>query len=177
MTMATPRYRMHQHYLQVLARRAAAQDGAVRELLEARLRAASVVKAPAASEEPAPAVPAKAPANATSLLAALNQHIRERQQAQGNGPELRSSRRFRQSWSRLAAADRVDRALTRGPDNAGPLNAHGLVVRSLALMRELSPDYLQQFLAQADALLWLEQEVHAAAAAAKPAKRPRTRTN
>lgn len=32
-----------------------------------------------------------------------------------------------------------------------------LVLHSLALMRTLSPDYLRRFLAQADALLWLDQ--------------------
>jgi Protein of unknown function (DUF2894) len=31
------------------------------------------------------------------------------------------------------------------------------VLRSLTLMRELSPDYLSRFMSHIDALLWLEQ--------------------
>ena len=34
---------------------------------------------------------------------------------------------------------------------------HRLMLRSLTLMRSLSPDYLGRFLAQMDALLWLDQ--------------------
>ena len=71
--------------------------------------------------------------------------------------EMASVRRFRQTWSRMAAENQVDQATGRGPLNAGPLNSHMLVLRSLALMRKLSPDYLQRFLSHADTLLWLEQ--------------------
>ncbi|HSW05521.1 DUF2894 domain-containing protein, partial [Aquabacterium sp.] len=35
--------------------------------------------------------------------------------------------------------------------------SHALVLRSLTLMRELSPDYLSRFMSHIDALLWLEQ--------------------
>ncbi|MFZ2387771.1 MAG: DUF2894 domain-containing protein, partial [Polaromonas sp.] len=35
--------------------------------------------------------------------------------------------------------------------------SHMLVLRSLALMRKLSPDYLQRFLSHVDTLLWLDQ--------------------
>ncbi|MBS3995867.1 MAG: DUF2894 domain-containing protein, partial [Hydrogenophaga sp.] len=83
------------------------------------------------------------------------------------GDELLSARRFRETWSRMAAEEQVVRAVGRGPENAGPLNSHQLVLRTLALMRELSPDYLRRFLAHTDALLWLEQ------AQAKPPARPR----
>lgn len=71
--------------------------------------------------------------------------------------EMASVRRFRQTWSRMAAENQVDQATGRGPLNAGPLNSHMLVLRSLALMRKLSPDYLQRFLSHADTLLWLDQ--------------------
>lgn len=72
-------------------------------------------------------------------------------------PEMKSVRRFRETWSRIAADDQVHSAMQRGPENAGPLNSHLLVLRSLAWMRELSPDYLRRFLSQVDTLLWLEQ--------------------
>jgi hypothetical protein len=71
--------------------------------------------------------------------------------------EMASVRRFRQTWARMAAENQVDQAVVRGPVNAGPLNSHMLVLRSLALMRKLSPHYLQRFLSHADTLLWLEQ--------------------
>jgi hypothetical protein len=41
------------------------------------------------------------------------------------------------------------------PENAGPLNTNHLH-RSLSLMREVSPGYLEQFLSYVDALSWLE---------------------
>jgi hypothetical protein len=71
--------------------------------------------------------------------------------------EMASVRRFRQAWSRMAAEDQLAQAVGRGPVNAGPLNSHMLVLRSLALMRKLSPDYLRRFLSHVDSLLWLEQ--------------------
>ena len=71
--------------------------------------------------------------------------------------EMASVRRFREAWSRIAAEDQVDQAVERGPVNAGPLNSHMLVLRSLALMRKLSPDYLRRFLSHVDTLLWLDQ--------------------
>lgn len=71
--------------------------------------------------------------------------------------EMASVRRFREAWSKSAAEDQVDQAVVRGPVNAGPLNSHMLVLRSLALMRKLSPDYLRRFLSHVDTLLWLDQ--------------------
>ncbi|WP_439115049.1 DUF2894 domain-containing protein [Hydrogenophaga sp.] len=88
-------------------------------------------------------------------------------------PELNSVRRFRETWSRISAEDQVDLAVERGPENAGPLNSHLLVLRSLALMRELSPDYLRRFLTHADTLLWIEQaSARLKPAAAKPKPKP-----
>ena len=67
--------------------------------------------------------------------------------------ELKSLRYFRRTWSALS----VDRQLAQGPENAGPLNSHRLVLRSLQLMRDVAPNYLERFMSYADALLWLEQ--------------------
>jgi hypothetical protein len=109
----------------------------------------------------------KAPA--LSPLGALNAHIaRASGQARaelsanaahhgGPWPELRSAVRFRETWSRISAEEEVTQAVDRAPDNAGPLNSHMLVLRTLGLMRELSPDYLRRFMAHAEALLWLDQ--------------------
>lgn len=122
-------------------------------------------------------------------LAGLNQHIRNLTQnaAQDGiddglasdedaGSEMKSLRRFRETWSRISAEDQVDQAVVRGPENAGPLNSHMLVLRSLALMRQLSPDYLRRFLSHLDALLWLDQvNQQYAPTEAKPARRRQKR--
>lgn len=103
-------------------------------------------------------------------LTQLTQHIENAKQG-GRDPRLESSlvsgmeassemasvRRFREAWSRIAAENQVDQAVERGPVNAGPLNSHLLVLRSLALMRRLSPEYLRRFLSHVDTLLWLDQ--------------------
>ena len=89
-------------------------------------------------------------------------------------PEMKSLRGFRESWSRIAAEQQVDKAVGRGPENAGPLNSHLLVLRSLGLMRDLSPDYLRRFLSHLDCLLWLDQaHQQYAVAEPKPARRSR----
>ena len=123
-----------------------------------------------------------APSQSRSPLAQLNQHIRGAARAGGDersvsgvpviGAEMKSLRRFRATWARISAEDEVDKALGRGPENAGPLNAHMLVLRSLALMRELSPDYLRRFMSHLDSLLWLDQvNQKSTPVAAKPVRR------
>ena len=167
-------------YLEVLAGRLPAQPPAVRQVLAGRLHAALAdyaARARVAAPVPPPATPrAKAP----SALEALNRDLAARARADADadveadadalmlhGPsisDLQSVRRFGEVWAEIAAEQQVAQAITRGPENAGPLNAHRLVLRSLALMQSLSPDYLRHFLSQMDSLLWLEQ------AAAKPAR-------
>jgi hypothetical protein len=72
-------------------------------------------------------------------------------------PELKATQYFRNTWSKLSVERRVRQALGQAPKNAGPINSHMLVLRSLALMREISPDYLNQFTSYVDALLCLDQ--------------------
>lgn len=92
----------------------------------------------------------------------------------GARPELRTVRRFRDDLSRLSADRQVAQALEQAPKNAGPINSHMLVLRSLALMRDISPDYLSRFISYADTLLFLEQEDNAKPGNEKPspAKKP-----
>lgn len=75
----------------------------------------------------------------------------------GSLPELKATQYFRNTWSKLSVEKRVRQALGQAPKNAGPINSHMLVLRSLALMREISPDYLNQFTSYVDALLCLDQ--------------------
>jgi hypothetical protein len=67
----------------------------------------------------------------------------------------------------------------RKPANAGPLNSHALVLQTLSLMRDLSPDYLRRFVAGVEALQWLEraseQLPREAAKAARRGTRARTK--
>jgi len=71
--------------------------------------------------------------------------------------ELKSVRMFRRTWSRLRVDQQLADALAQAPEDAGPLNSHSLVLRALRLMRDISPDYLEQFAGYVEALLWLEQ--------------------
>ena len=82
-------------------------------------------------------------------------------------PELRTARHFRNTWSKLSVDRQLKKALGQAPKNAGPVNSHMLVLRSLAMMREISPDYLNRFMSYADALLCLEHGATAQQASIK----------
>lgn len=123
-----------------------------------------------------------------AALVALNADLRRRQgqpTGQGTGagvpglsvdglPEMKSLAGFRRAWSQVSAESQVTRALESGPDNAGPLNSHRLVLHTLERMRALSPAYLSRYLSQLNTLLWLEQ-AEPPSAGGKPARRGRTR--
>ncbi len=64
---------------------------------------------------------------------------------------------FRETWSRLSVGKRVAQELDQAPKNAGPINSHMLVLRSLEKMRDVSPDYLNRFTSYVDTLLSLDQ--------------------
>ncbi len=88
-------------------------------------------------------------------------------------PELKTIRNFRSTWSKLSVENQVTKALEQAPKNAGPINSHMLVLRSLALMRDISPDYLNRFMSYADTLLCLDQGEKEKPATSK--KQPATR--
>jgi hypothetical protein len=151
-------------YLEALQNRVESAPEPVRRIVESKLQAALATyagrKPRANGSEPSP--------SSTSPLAALNAYIRTATQPTaeenaptmgwGGRPELKSVQGFREVWSKFAVVDQVEQSLKRGPENAGPLNSHMLVLRSLATMRELSPEYLRRFLSHAETLLWLDQE-------------------
>ena len=106
--------------------------------------------------------------NEASPLAQLNQSIRR------EPDELESVRRFRRAWSSNHIHDKVEQAASRKPANAGPLNSHLLVLHSLAMLGELSDDYLRRFLVQVESLQWLDQASEKySQRQAKPARRSR----
>ena len=101
-------------------------------------------------------------ASLSALARQLEQHSPENADARlernpGSRSELKTIRNFRNTWSKLSADKQVAQALEQAPTNAGPINSHMLVLRSLALMRDISPDYLNRFMSYADTLLCLDQ--------------------
>jgi len=64
---------------------------------------------------------------------------------------------FQKTWSRLSTGLRLQQSQRQVPENAGPLNSSHLIHRSLLLMQERSPGYLQHFLSYIDTLSWMEQ--------------------
>jgi hypothetical protein len=63
---------------------------------------------------------------------------------------------FRQQLGKISVQKQVTQAIAQAPQNAGPINSHMLVLRSLGLMRDLSPDYLNRFMGYVDTLFFLD---------------------
>jgi len=153
--------------LEALARRIPAQREPVQRLLESKLAAALAEYAAAAQPVPTPIAVRRTGTSAAVCqckpLAELNAYLRQLAAARmgasdGADPsELASVRRFRQAWDRQRTLEQLQQAVSRTPANAGPLNSHALVLRSLELMAALSPDYLRHFMVHAEALQWLER--------------------
>lgn len=71
--------------------------------------------------------------------------------------ELKALQEMREAWAQRSTEKAVEKALQQAPEDAGPLNAHRLIVRSLMAMQDISPEYLGRFVTQIESLLWLEQ--------------------
>jgi hypothetical protein len=157
--------------VEAMARRTAAQQGEARRLLEARLaELVAGFTTPPAPTQPAAAPGRPAPGPLASLLVPLGDRSGRPSatrlpagQPAGHGPAPASAAGeppaldyFRATWSRLQTEQRLAQSQARLPGNAGPLNSQHLVHRALMLMHELSPGYLQHFMGQVDALLWLD---------------------
>ncbi len=217
------------HYLEALARRAAAHEGSVRRMLEAKLALAAaafaqrLAQARSAAAELLAIACTKHPQAAGELqrlfaggdfrgLRHLQATLEARGQctvlaelvaqlepalagAPGQPPthqaaaratvaaspsrELKTVRESRATWAKMSVDRQVSLAMKQAPKNAGPINSHMLVLRSLAMMQEISPGYLNRMVSYVDTLLSLdpgEQEVPVkrkkavAAKAGKPAK-------
>ncbi|HDR9808453.1 TPA: DUF2894 domain-containing protein [Burkholderia cenocepacia] len=150
------------HRIDALERRAAVLDGAARALLDARLAtlidgfAKRVARDDDDAEATRETVQAATGAPARGALAALVEGLERDAQADRRGLDPELVDYFRTMWSKVRTEQQYRQSLDQVPRNAGPLNSNSLVHRSLATMRELSPDYLQQFLSYVDALAWLE---------------------
>lgn len=163
-------------FIEALIRRAADHHGEVLRILDDKARAL-VAAYGQGLENARCTVDGDADHDATSqatlqrsALAELVQHIARHGSPAGDKPatsaaasgvpllpEATTLGYFRSTWSKLSADRRMTQSLATVPENAGPLNSHHLVHRSLALMRDLSPEYLNRFMAHVDTLLWLDK--------------------
>lgn len=163
-------------FIEVLARRMAAHHGETRRILDGKVHGL-VVAYGQALEKAHGTIEVDASHNATpaakplrGALGDLVDHIGRRTSLHSDSPaagdalagltsssDVTALAYFRSTWSRLNAERRMAQSLATVPENAGPLNTHHLVHRSLALMRDMSPEYLNQFMSYVDALLWLDK--------------------
>ncbi len=166
--------------------RVASHDGEARRVLEHRLS----VLIEAYTDDLEKAASKIAPTRSTTALdlpargalGELVDHIASQAAARGDPlaaidtaaspssfPQLDVLAEFKKIWSKARTENQVRQALEQIPTNAGPLNSGNLVHRSLTLMRELSPGYLEQFLSYVDALSWIEHMNQSRGLAAKDA--------
>lgn len=160
-------------FIEALARRASGYSGEAGRRLEERVAKLVAdygeVLARASGEVPVSETPQQGP-DALADLAALRERLGRRappppaavpmthaptlHRAHHAEPELADY--FRDTWARVSVDRQLRQSQAGVPENAGPLNTNHLVHRSLSLMREVSPGYLEQFLSYVDALSWLE---------------------
>ena len=158
------------HAMEALERRAAGFEGEVRRLLDDKL--STLIDSYAGDLQKATTAGSTNSAQAASQggLVELLEHIAlstaTRNQIlaahkvtppSSSYPTLETLAEFKKIWSAVRTGSQVRQSLEQVPENAGPLNSGALVHRSIGLMRDLSPGYLQQFLSYIDALSWVEQ--------------------
>lgn len=156
--------------IDALARRAGAYDGAVRTQLEARLSQllddyAGIVQ----RHVPDTAAGEDAPSPLRQLITLLTTEPLQYQlplnaagrteaaaEDTGDGTALPVLDEFQQLWGRIRIESLLRQCLDALPEDAGPLHSSVLTYRAMALMQEISPDYLQHFIAYVDVLTWME---------------------
>ena len=167
------------HYIQVLAERTRTQTGPAQALLQAKLNKALAQMQARLPTPPNTSTPP--PSRSPSPLSALLQHMAapsaEHPLSTSSHGRMDKPRivQFRQQLHRISVQKQVTQAIAQAPQNAGPINSHMLVLRSLGLMRDISPDYLNRFMGYVDTLLVLEAAGQSKALtkkAAAPPKRP-----
>ena len=157
------------HYIEVLAERAGTQTGTAQTLLRAKLDQALEqfqTRLSAIPGQPHKTPPAPSPLSI--LLSDMAQHA-PALQASSAGPLVPANRptgwraesprvqQFKKQLSQISVQRQVKQAIAMAPQNAGPINSHMLVLRSLGLMRDASTDYLNRFMAHVDTLLRLDE--------------------
>ena len=153
------------HYITALATRVRAHHGHVRRILEQKATGALKnyrLRFEKSRDEARNNITLVPESPLASLVRDIGQQTADKGESgqRGNGiypADLKAIRYFKRTWEKLSVDKKLRRAFDQGPENAGPLNSHMLVLRSLSLMRDISPDYLSRFVSYVDSLLWLDQ--------------------
>lgn len=167
-------------YLDALARRAAGQPEAIRQLLNARISAAASELNASPGNLLSKEQPTVTASPLAELLAYIDQHSAPHPEAtqlalpnatvnpnSRRNSELKSVAYFRDEWSKLSNEQQLTQTLAQAPENAGPMNSQHLVLRSLQVMRDIAPDYLAGFMSYIDTLIWLEHATQTKPAATR----------
>lgn len=152
-------------FIDALAARTQAHAGDARRLLDARLsRLIAEYARDLATWSARPATSLVVPAGGGALreLVALLQRQPPSASPDAAGPApaghvpavLEEARRV---WTQVRTDSQLRASLDDLPADAGPLNSGKLVHRALHFMRQVSPGYLQHFIAYADTLSSLER--------------------
>lgn len=155
------------HFIEVLARRAAAHGGDTRRMLDdklARLLAAygeDLERARCADGHAGGRIAASPPRPPRGMLGELVDQMARHASLHGDRAATSDIvlKYFRSTWARLNVDRQLTQSLATVPKNAGPLNSHQLVHQSLTLMRDVSPEYLDRFMSYANALLSIHQVI------------------
>ena len=148
------------HYIETLAKRTREQSGPAQMKLVAKLQEALVRLETRLSEATVPVAKQDAiPSPLATLLHDMDSKsaLQGSNKSTGLGLESPRIQAFKKQLSQISVQKQVTQAIAQAPQNAGPINSHMLVLRSLGLMRDISPDYLNRFMAHVDTLLCLDE--------------------
>jgi len=157
-----------------LAHRAARHDGAVRQRLDARLQelaedyavllADAPMAQPSRSLDESPLRQLLEQFASAPRLDAVSQTSSTAQagEASEQAPAIDTTPmpvldEFQQLWSRIRIDSLLRQCVDSLSEDAGPLHSSVLTYRAMMLMREISPEYLQHFIAYTDVLTWMER--------------------
>ena len=151
------------HHIQVLTERTRTQTGLAQVLLQAKLNSAlAQLQARLAAQKKQHTQhiqPTRhTPSPLSALLRDMSAPSADRPLSPGGHGRMDKPQivQFRQQLGKISVQKQVTQAIAQAPQNAGPINSHMLVLRSLSLMRDLSPDYLNRFMGYVDTLLFLD---------------------
>lgn len=88
-------------------------------------------------------------------------------------PQLKAVQNLRRNQARQNHQRRISAALDAQPENPGPLNPQMLAIKSLSHMRDLSPQYLNRFIAYIETLTVLDMAAGSSSHPNKKAPKPR----
>jgi hypothetical protein len=151
------------HHIQVLAERTRTQTGLAQVLLQAKLNSALAQLQARLAAQKKPHTPhiqpySHTPSPLSALLQDMSAPTVERPLSPSGHGRIDNPRvaQFRQQLGKINVQKQVTQAIAQAPQNAGPINSHMLMLRSLGLMRDLSPDYLNRFMGYVDTLFFLD---------------------